>query len=50
MNLKVLDTGKIPSEEYFINAYLEEVFESENVYTSTKRSRIILYTNNEIHI
>ena len=34
---KYLNTGKITPEEYFINAYKEELFESEQVHNFTKR-------------
>ena len=37
-----LNTEKIKPEEYFTYAYVEEVYESEHVRTSTKRLRIIL--------
>ena len=30
------DAGKITAKAYFMNAYVEEIFESENVCTSTK--------------
>ena len=30
------ETGKITPEESFMNSYAEEVYESENIYTSTK--------------
>ena len=46
---KTLDKGKITTEEYFTYSYAEEVFESENVHTSNKRSCTILdskYKNN----
>ena len=33
---KNLNTGKITPEEYFINAYLEELFESKHIQNSTK--------------
>ena len=47
--LENLDKGKITTEEYFTDSYAEEVFESENVHTSNKRSCTILdskYKNN----
>ena len=37
-----LDIGKITPKEYFTNSYVEEVFESEKVPTSTKVFRIAL--------
>ena len=38
---KYLNTGKATPE--FTNAYVEEVYESENVRTDTKLLRVILY-------
>ena len=37
-----LNTGKIKSEEVFMNAYAEEIHKSEQVRTSTRRLRAIL--------
>ena len=34
--LKTLNTGKIKPEESFMNAYAEEIHESEQVHTYTK--------------
>ena len=39
---KDLNTGKIKTEEQFTNAYIEEVYESEHVRTSTKPLRVVL--------
>ena len=39
---KNLELVEITHEEYFTNAYIEEVFESENMCTSTKLLCIIL--------
>ena len=39
---KILNTGKIIPEEYFTNAYTEEVYELEHVCTDTKRLYVIL--------
>ena len=39
---KDLNTGRITPEDYFMNSYLEEVFESEHVRTSTKQLLTIL--------
>ena len=33
---KYLNTEKIAPEEYFTNAYVEEVYESDHVRTATK--------------
>ena len=33
--IKDLSIGKITSEEYFMNSYVEEIYESEQVHTST---------------
>ena len=44
---KDLDTGKISPKEQFIYAYAEEVHESEQVCTSTKLLRVILYDKYE---
>ena len=40
---KYLNTGKITPEECFTNDYVKEVYESENVSTTTKQLRVILY-------
>ena len=40
--VKYLNTGKITPDEYFMNTYLEEVFESQHVRTSTKKLCTIL--------
>ena len=45
--IKDLNTGKIKPKEYFTNAYIREVYESENVCTATKRLRVILYAKYE---
>ena len=37
---ETLDTGKIVPVEYFMNVYIDEVFESETFHTSTKRLHI----------
>ena len=39
---ETLDTGKIVPVEYFMNVYIDEVFESEIFHTSTKRVHINL--------
>ena len=44
---KYLITGKITPEEWFTNAYAEEVYESEDVRTATKRLHIILDAKHE---
>ena len=41
------NTGKITPEESFINAYVEEIYRSEQVRTSTKRLHTILYAKPE---
>ena len=49
---KYLNTGKITPEESFTNAHVEEVYESENVRTATKRLRVILdakYEKEDLH-
>ena len=49
---KYLNTGEITPEEYFTNAYVEEVYESEYVNTATKRLRVILdakYEKSNLH-
>ena len=35
-DFKDLNTGKITLDEYFTNAYADELYESEQVHTSTK--------------
>ena len=44
---KYLNTGKITPEEYFINAYKEELFESEQVHNFTKRWRTLVYAKHK---
>ena len=44
---KKLHTGKITTEELFMNDYTEEVYESEYICTATKQLRIILETKYE---
>ena len=44
---KYLNTGKITPEESSMNAYTEEVYESEQVHTSIKKLRVILYEKHE---
>ena len=39
---KDLNTEKITPEESFTDAYVEEVYESEHIRTSTKQIRVIL--------
>ena len=39
---KELNTGIITSEEFFTNAYAEEVYKSKHVHTYTKLLRVIL--------
>ena len=40
---KDLNTGKITPEESFNDYYIQEVYESEHVNTSTKRLPVISY-------
>ena len=47
-----LNKGKITPEEYFINAYVNEVYNSQHVRTATKWLIVILdakYENAELH-
>ena len=44
---KDLNTEKITPEASCTNAYVEEIYESENVDTATKRLRVILYAKYE---
>ena len=44
---KGLNTREITPEEYFTNAYVEEVYELEHVRTATKRLHVILYAKYE---
>ena len=49
---KYLNTGKIIPEESFMNAYTEEIYESEHVCTATKLLCIILdakYEKENLH-
>ena len=39
---KYLETGKITPKELFMNAFAGEVYESEDIRTSTKQLRVIL--------
>ena len=39
---KYLNTGEIIPEKYFMNSYIDKVYESEQAYTSAKRLRKIL--------
>ena len=41
---KDLNTGEIKPEESFTDAFIEEVYESERVRTSTKLVSVILYS------
>ena len=41
---KKLNIGKITPEEWFTNAYVEELYDSEYVHTTTKPLHVILYT------
>ena len=45
--LKYLNGGKVTPEESFMNVYVEEKFESEQVRTYTKLLRTILDTKYE---
>ena len=50
--LKNLNTGEIIPEESFTNAYVKEVYKSENVRTAAKRLRVILdakYEKADLH-
>ena len=44
---KHLNTGKITTEEYLMNAYVEGVLASEHIHTSTKWLRTILDAKKE---
>ena len=44
---KCSNTEKITTEESFTNAYIEEVYESENVRTAAKLKHVILYAKYE---
>ena len=44
---KDLNTGKIKPEESFTNDYVEEVYESEHVHTTTKLLRVIFHAKYE---
>ena len=44
---KDLNTRKIKPEESFTEAYIEELYESENIYTATKRLSVVLVTKYE---
>ena len=49
---KDLNTGEIKAEECFTDAYVEEVYESEHVRTTTKTLRVILdakYKEADLH-
>ena len=49
---KYLNTEKITPEELFTDAYVKEVYESENVRTATKWLRVILdakYEKSDLH-
>ena len=37
-----LNTGKLTPEELFTHVYVDELYESDHVCTSTKRLRVIL--------
>ena len=39
---KYLNVGKIKPEKMFTDAYVKEVYESENIRTATKQLRVIL--------
>ena len=47
---KTWDTGKISPEEYYMNVYIDEVFESNFFHTSTKRLHINLDDKLKRHI
>ena len=44
---KDLDTEQIIPEEYFTNAHVKEVYESDHVRTATKQLRVIIYAKYE---
>ena len=44
---KYLNTGENTPEEYFLNAYVDEVYELKHVLTSTKILRTIVYAKYE---
>ena len=49
---KDLNTGKITTEEQFTNSYVEEVYESDHVSTTTKLLHVILdakYEKTDLH-
>ena len=49
---KYLNTGKVTPEESFTNAYVEEVYDSDQLRTAKKRLRIILdakYEKSDLH-
>ena len=43
----IVNTSKIGPEKSFTNAYVEEIHESEQFHTSTKRLFVILYAEYE---
>ena len=43
----IFNTGKITPQKSFVNLYIEEVYGSENLFTSTKLLYIILYAKYE---
>ena len=45
--LKYLNIGKVKPEDFSTEAYVKEVYKSENVRTATKRLHVILYAKNE---
>ena len=47
-----LNTEEIKTEEFFTDDYVEELYESENLHTATKRLRVILnskYEKEDLH-
>ena len=44
---KILNKGKITSEELFMNDYTEEINKQEKYHNCTKRLLVILYGKNE---
>ena len=47
---KALTTGKITPEEYFMNAYVEELVETEHIHTSNNQLFTILDANTKRNI
>ena len=44
--IKYLNTGKMTPEKSFTNAYIDEIYELEQVRTSTKQLHTNLYAKN----